>query len=225
MKTHLAAITTVAILCAIAGAQDSVQPLGATRGAPGNAAAATPNADQAAYYTTLNRRFIEASAQFDLLNQLVQEHRKRADNASGGQPGKSEWESALAKELSEKASALASSMDETGKERAAFEQTNPAFVASLVPNSPVGATNGPSLDELSFLGKLESTKAALQQELASAMETGNLYSAQLLTNTGSYEFSRITSQIQDNGYVIKQLQRELTDLELRNLEFRALKRR
>ncbi|MGH7967695.1 MAG: hypothetical protein ACREIC_03095, partial [Limisphaerales bacterium] len=154
-----------------------------------------------------------------------QEHRKRAEDTPRDQAAKSQWESDLAKELSERASAIASSMAEIAKERVAFEQSNPALIASLGPNSPAGATNGPSIDELSFLVKLESTKTALQQELASAMDTGTLYSAQLLTNTGSYEFSRITSLIQNNGYLTKQLQRELSDIELRSLEFRALKRR
>lgn len=193
--------------------------------ATGISAAGSPNADQAAYYATLNRRFLEASARLDLLNQLGQEHRKRAEDTPRDQAAKSQWESDLAKELSEKASAVTSSMEEIAKERLAFEQSNRTLVASMVPNSPAGATNGPSIDELSFLAKVESRKTALQQELTSATETGNLYSAQLLTNTGSYQFSRLTSQIQDNGYVIRQLQRELADLELRNLEFRALRKR
>jgi len=49
-----------------------------------------------------------------------------------------------------------------------------------------------------------------------------LYATQLGTNSSSYDSTRVSSLLQDNGYYLKQLQKELFDLDLKDLEFRAL---
>ena len=107
----------------------------------------------------------------------------------------------------------------------ALEQAHPEIAASLVPNSVAGGTNGANPDEIVFLGKLDEMRMAVQQELAATIEAGRLSAAQLRTNTGAYDFSRVAAVLQDNGNAVRQLQKELSDLELKELEFRALRKR
>ena len=86
----------------------------------------------------------------------------------------------------------------------------------------VGAATTPTPDELTFIHKLEERIAATQQEIADTVEAGRIYTTQLQTNTASYGFSKIASLLQDNGNTVKQLQKEVSDLELKKLEFLAL---
>jgi hypothetical protein len=168
----------------------------------------------------------ESNAQFELLNQMTQEHRKRAEEAPPDQGARSQWESELAKELGERAAAILIVLTNTTRERLAFEQTHPDLATSGPLNSPAGTANGPNAAEISFLAKLAERRSAVQQEIAATTEAAMLYATQLGTNSSSsYDSSRVSSLLQDNGYYLKQLQKELLDLELKDLEFRALSRR
>jgi len=181
-------------------------------------------ADQATYYATLNRRAIEYKAQSELLNQLAQEHRKRGEQAPPDQTAKAQWEMELAKELGERSSALLEGLSNNRKERLAFEQSHPDVAAAVPRNSAVGAVNASNADEIAFTGKLEERLAAVQLEIADSIEAGKVYTAQLRTNTASYDYSRIASLLQENNSAVRQLQKEASDLELKKLEFRALRR-
>src|SRR5438094_6617234 len=99
-----------------------------------NATSGIPKADPAAYYATLNRRVVESNAQFELLNQMTQEHRKRAEEASPDQGAKSQWESELAKELGERAAAILTLRTNTTRERGAFEQTHADAATTAYPS-------------------------------------------------------------------------------------------
>ena len=103
-----------------------------------------------------------------------------------------------------------------------FEQSHPDLATSALANSPAGATSGPNAAETAFLAKLAERRTAVQQEIAATTEAAMLYATQLGTNSSSYDSSRVSSLLQDNGYYLKQLQKELFDLDLKNLEFRAL---
>lgn len=182
-----------------------------------------PNTDQAAYYATLNRRLVEFKAQSDLLSQLAQEHAKRATEISGDPQARALWERELAKELNEKSGVLLGLLNNVRKERLAFEQTHPDLASTVASSQLAGATPSRNADEIAFLQKLDERLAIVQQEIADAAESGRIYTEQLATNTGSADFSRIASLLQDNSNAARQLQKEAADLELKKLEFRALR--
>src|ERR1043166_5877022 len=176
------------------------------------------NSDQSVYIN-LNRRVLEFETRFELLSQLAQEYKSRAEEIPRDQVAKREWESELAKELGDKASAIRALLTNAAKERLAFEQAHPDVAVSVPSGSVARTSNGPNADEISFLTKLEERVGAVQQELAATIEAGNLYSAQLVTNKDSYAFAQISYLLQENGRTVKQLRGELSDLQLRNLEF------
>jgi hypothetical protein len=180
--------------------------------------------DQAGYYAMLNRRVIEYKAQSELLSQLAQEHKKRAEGTAPDQTAKVQWENELARELTGRSAVVAGMADQVQKERVAFEQTHPDLVASLQQPAPAPAANTPNTDEILFFNKIEERLSELQQDIANALDAGKVLTAQLHTNTGSFEYSRIASVLQQNDNALRQLQKEERDLELRRLEFRALRR-
>ena len=98
----------------------------------------------------------------------------------------------------------------------------------LVQNSVTGATHGPNSDEIAFLAKLAERRTAVQQEIAATIEAATVYATQLATNSasnnGSYDSSNVSYLLQDKDNSLKRLQKELFDLDLKNLEFRALSR-
>jgi hypothetical protein len=183
-----------------------------------------PTSDPAAYYATLNRQEIEFTARLELLNQLAQEQKKRADDAPPEQAPKAQWERSYSKELADRAAATLVLLNNTTKDRIAFEQKHPNFTSPFLPSSTSGVTNSFNSIENAFLAKLAERRGAIEQEIAASIEAANLYAAQMATNTGAYDATRLSSLMQDNGYYLKQLQRELFDLDLKNLEFRALRR-
>jgi hypothetical protein len=220
MKAFLSTLAISGILAWFCYAQDNLS--GAVKpSASDNASSGPPNADLAAYYATLNLRVVEFRAQSALLSQLAQEHTKRAVETPRDQDARAQWERKLAKELGDKSLALVGLLNNTRKERLAFEQTHPDLVVSVLPNSLAGATTTPNPDEIAFMEKLEERLAAAQQEIADTIEAGKVYTAQLQTNTVSYGFSKVASLLQDNGNTVKQLQKQVSDLELKKLEFRA----
>ncbi len=222
MKKLLTILTTGALFAGFCPAQQSDLPTAGKASVPDNGAPGIPSGDQPAYYASLNRRAIELKAQSDLLNQLAQEHRKRAGELSQGADSKAQWERDLAKELGDRSLAVLGLLNNLRKEQASFEQAHPDIAASVTTNSPSGALGPSNPEELAFLAKLEERLATVQQEIADAMEAGKVYTAQLSTNANSPDFSRIASLVQENGRVVRQLQKEASDLELRKLEFRAL---
>jgi len=183
MKTTLAILSISRILVWFCCAEQYGTPVATTNATVSeNATPGLPKADQAAYYANLNRRVVESNAQFDLLNQMTQEHRKRAEEAPPDQGARSQWESELAKELGERAAAILIVLTNTTRERLAFEQTHPDLATSALLNSPAGTANGPNAAEISFLAKLAERRTAVQQEIAATTEAAILYATQLGTN-------------------------------------------
>src|SRR5437870_13719538 len=130
MKTTLAILSISRILVWFCSAQQYGTPVATNATVSENATPGIPKVDEAAYYATLNRRVVESNAQFELLNQMTQEHRKRAEEAPRDQGARSQWESELAKELGERAAAILTLLTNTTRERLSFEQTHPELATS-----------------------------------------------------------------------------------------------
>jgi hypothetical protein len=177
----------------------------------------------AAYYATLTRQTFELEAQRALLNELAQELSKRAAEAPADQAAVAKCENDLAKELSERASAVLARLNECTKQRQAFEETHAAELPNLKANGTAGATNGPNADGIAYQAGLDDRIERARQELAAAVDQGKLYTSQLLTNKSQEEFARISGLLQDNTSHISRLEKEQSDLELRKLEYRALR--
>ena len=202
------------------------QPIGAAGdllpGGPEPADAGLKNNNNyAVYCATLTHRIAELKTESDLLDSLAQEHHKRAEAIANQQPPRAQWERDRGKELTERASALRGALENLRKEKLAVEQAHPELRAQAKSATTLSTSNS---DEAAFMAKLEERLAAVQQETADAIETAKIYGAQLATNTSSLEFSRISFMLQENGKTVRQLQKEIADLELRKLEFRALHR-
>lgn len=218
MKTSVAIVVISGLIAWVCCAQYA-KPSGAAQ--PGSADNAKPNlpvADPVGRYATLNRRAVEFEVQSELLSQLAQEHRKRAQETPADQTARAQWENEVAQELADRSTAALGLLNSVRKERLAFEQAHPDLAASA------GTAGAENADETAFMRKLEERFVAVQQEIADAIDAGKVYTAQLQTNTASLDYSRIASLLQDNSTAVRQLQKEASDLELKKLEFRALRR-
>src|SRR6266705_588587 len=187
MKKTLAILCISRILVWFCCAEQYAAPVTTNAIISENTTSGTSKPDPAAYYANLNRRVVESNAQFELLNQMTQEHRKRAEEAPPDQGAKSQWESELAKELGERAAAILTLLTNTTRERFAFEQTHPDLATSALPNSPAGASNGPNAAEINFLAKLAERRTAVQQEITATIEAATLYVTQVAKNNSSYD--------------------------------------
>ena len=79
-------------------------------------------------------------------------------------------------------------------------------------------------DDLIYLSSLQERLSRVQQDLAAALEVGNAHSMDLLTNNTPENVARVSFLTELNSRVLRELEREQADLELRKLEFRALKK-
>jgi len=223
MKVRLTILGISGILTGLCFAQGSATPGSAKLSGTEDATLGSPKTDQITYYAALNSRLIELKTQSELLNELSLEHARRAAEISRTQEARSQWERELAKELSEKSGTCLGLLNNLYKERLAFEQAHPELSGPGSSNQVAEASSPRNADETAFLAKLEERLAMVQEEIAETAEAGRAYAAQLATNTTSADFSRITSLLQDSSNSAKQLQKEVLDLELKKLEFRALR--
>ena len=212
MRTILATLGISGILVWFCSAQEPATPVASNATGSDNVTPGIPKSPLAA--ATLSRRVIEFNAQFELLNQLAQEHRKRAEETPRDQD-RYQWESQLAKELGDRAATIRGLLNNTNKE---------SLAAAALSNSVSEATNGRSPEGVAFLAALAERRTAVQQEIAAGSEAANLYAIQLATNNNNSDLSNIYRLIRDNASSVKQLQKELFDLDLKNLEFRALRK-
>jgi hypothetical protein len=155
-----------------------------------------------------NAVVLALNAQALLLREIEQEHQKKAaDLTQKNETEKAKWESDLVNELHEKSVRLQKSIDQT---------TQP----SLGSNDLKGA--GDVDDKLIFVSAVEARLQELQQELSATIEDGRALTTQMGTNKVPEDIANLSLTLSENQKVVKQLQREQLDLELRKLEFRAV---
>ena len=224
MKEYLTVCLAAGLLVLSSQAQESTPAPGAAAPDVEAPKIATASADEEAYVALLKSQ-LELSTQFKLLGSLAQEHRKRAEEAAAASQGpKAVWETELAKELRDKSEAVLKQLSEATKQRQAFEQAHKNVAVSLGSLNAATADARVSPQEIEFMSKLGERMDRVNQELLAARQYSYDYAEKMRTNTMTYDFQKIAADFEQNARKIKQLEQELSDLELRKLEFQALRR-
>lgn len=179
----------------------------------------TPSTDARAAITKLHQQEVEVTAQFALLKELAAQHRQRADEAnSANQRDKAKWESELARELADRVDRTAVQLEEVMRQRLTAEES-----AKL--SAGPATLETPDRDEAAFLARLNTQLWRVEQDIKAALETTKGLTAQLQTNSTPEHVLRVSLLVEDNNTLIRFLERDRSDLELKALQYRALKKR
>ena len=189
--------------------------------APAKRRALTPQ--QRAEYSALTTGETELNAEIKLLAELVELHVSRAEEASrAGAAEKSLWEGLLAQEFRARSASLLAKLNDTTKQRLAFEAEQ---MAPADAGHPGGENTRPlNANEFEYLSRLDQRLLQVREEMAAINETTKTLYAELATNSTSEAVTRISSLLDDNAFRGKTCEREQADLELKKLEFRALRK-
>jgi hypothetical protein len=158
-----------------------------------------------------NAVVVALNAQTSLLKELLQEHQGRAvELTQKNENEKARWETDLVNELQEKTVRLQKSIGQMSQSEAVEKALK----------SPGGNID----DELIFVSTIEAHLEQIHQELLAAIEDSRLLSTQIATNKTSEDFGVMSAALGDNQKLVKDLQKEQLDFELRKLEFRAIRK-
>lgn len=189
----------------------------------GQAAALSPQV--VTRYAELVRADCEVEAQQKLLNELAETHSKRATEArQASKTDQASWETEVAKQLQEKAAALTAAAVPTKKERSALEGLHKELNLSLLANTPAEITGGFTSSEMAYLDKLAERSLKADQETALIEESRRLYSQQILTNNVADDINRLAILMGQSQQEVRLIEQEKSNLELKKLEFQALRR-
>jgi hypothetical protein len=178
----------------------------------------TPGTDTKIEVTKLYQQEIEVTAQFALLKELAAQHRQRADEASKtSQADKAKWEGDLARELADRVDRVAAQLEDLMRQRLTTGEVAKAPVVAATVETP-------DRDEAAFLSRLDTQLWRVEQEINLTLETAKGISAQLQTNSAPEEVLRISFLLQENNNLMRFLERDRSDLELKKLQYRALKK-
>ena len=158
-----------------------------------------------------NAIVLALNSQALLLKDMLQEHQKRAaDFTQKNQTEKAKWESDLVNELQEKIARVQKSIDQAA-------QPSPG-------TNDLKAAATDVDDRLVFESTVEARLQQIRQELSAALLDSRVLSTQIGTNRAPEEFAGLSFALSENQRLVKLLQKEQCDFELRRLEFRAISR-
>jgi len=158
-----------------------------------------------------NAVMIALNAQTSLLKEILQEHQSRAaELTQKDQSEKAKWETELVNELQEKIGRLQKSID---------QRSHPAPAA----NGP-NAGGGEGDEQVVFMATVDSHLEQIRQELSAALADTQVLGLRIATNKMPEEIAAISLSLGDNQRIVRELQKEQLDLELRKLEFRAIRK-
>lgn len=176
-------------------------------------------------YAELVRAGYELEAQQKLLNDLAKAHGGRATEArEASKADQAAWETDAAKQLQDKSAALEARLADVKKERAALEEAHKELAVSLLATTPGSITAGYTAAEMTFLDKLQERVQQADQDTAALIEGSKQYSQQILTNNVAEDIARLTILLEQNRRDLQRFEEKKADLELKKLEFRALRR-
>ena len=114
--------------------------------------------------------------------------------------------------------------NEATKQRQAFEQAHKNAAPSSGSLNTATADTQVNPQAVEFMSKLGERMDRVNQELLTVRQHSYDYAEKMRTNTLTYDFQRAAAEFEQNARKIQQLEHELSDLELRKLEFQALRR-
>jgi small-conductance mechanosensitive channel len=156
-----------------------------------------------------NAVMLALNAQALLLKEMMQEHQKRAaDLTQKSQGEKAAWETDLVNELQEKSARVQKSINQATQP---WPRTNDLKAAAADVD-----------DQLVFVSTVEARLEQIRQELSAAIEDSRVLATQLGTNKAPEDVAGMSLVLGENQKLVKDLQKEQLDLELRKLEFGAL---
>lgn len=179
-------------------------------------------AEQSAEYIRLVREELQVSTERNVLARLAEEHLQRAAELGAlGKAEKAQWETDRAEELKDKSSNLLTNLNELTSQRLTFEIAH----APVAPTAPGNLAEKKSLsrDEFAYLTALDERLLRVRQEIATLQESARLLAAELQTNHAEEDVQRISGLVDANTFRMRQSEKEQSDIELRKLEFRALR--
>ena len=181
--------------------------------------------DERAQYTALTRAELELSTKLKRLGQLADLHTQRATDASrNGTPEKTKWEADLAQELGEGKAVVLGQLNEATKRRLAFEATHASLPAAGAGDAALAEGKGLNANELLFVTRVDERLAKVREGLAASLAADKGLYAQLQTNNTAEAVGRISVLLEENGKQTRQWEREASELELKKLEFQALRK-
>jgi hypothetical protein len=176
-------------------------------------------------YLTLVRGELELNAQVKLLTELIEDHAKRGEDLTRtSSPEKGQWEGVLAQELRNRRALIVVQLNQATKQRLAFEAAHPPRPGSepglgaLQEDKPLNA------DEFAYVTRLDERLLSVRQELATIDDVAKGLYSELQTNSTTEAVTRVSILLDENIRRCKLWEREQFELELKKLEFRALRK-
>jgi hypothetical protein len=219
--TVMVGVAGVGILWAAEQAASTV-----TNGSPAQGLTRVANLSEtdAAAFAKLKKAELELSSRIALLTELADEHTSTAEALPPGQAEKAAWEKRLAQDLRDRMAAATRELGVVTKQVLNFEAAHGLVAPPILGFGTAGAAGGLGPDELVYLSSLQERLGRVQQELLTAMDAANSYTLELQTNNTPETVARVSFLVELNGREVRVLEREKADLELRKLEFRAMKK-
>lgn len=180
--------------------------------------------DESNQYVRLKLDEARLEAQLKLVNELADEHQKRSDAARADKLESERWETASAQEMRARAVAITKQLNEASSQRLAFEESHIAPIITILGPGSVEPAGSLNPFELAFVLRLEKRLSTVTGEWLAAIENSKIYTLQMGTNRVPEELDQISSQLNESTRQARELEKELSDLELRKLEFRALRK-
>jgi hypothetical protein len=160
---------------------------------------------------------LELNLELRFFKDLAQEHRERSSRAKvDAKTELSDWEANLTREFEARAAAAEKTLSEINP--SGTSETN------RIKGSTANLTNHLTGDEIVYLDRIQERLSQVDQELGNAMETSKAMAFQMQTNNVVDYGVVLSNGMQENARDIRNLQRERADLELKQLEFRAMRK-
>jgi hypothetical protein len=224
MKRILIVMFLAGLMGCLSLAENSKPASGIVPQTPDGSKATALSPDEAAQYGEMKKTELELNAKVNVLADLAEEHTKRADAAKNEAPDKARWETDLVQELRDKASVLAKQLSEATTQRLAFEAAHSPPPGPAFGLGALETTNRLNADEIAYLTNLEQRLSKVTRELAATIDASRAYSAELATNRTAEDVGRISGLLEGNGRQLRELEKEQADLDLKKLEFRAVRK-
>jgi len=211
------------VAAAPAAAPAQPAPAPAAPAAPPKQESLTP--EEQAQYALLVRGEVQLNAQLKLLNELIDQHVQLVDSSpTVGSLEKSQWEGQLVQDLRNRSAVVLAQLNDLTKQRLAFEAAHGPRPASPPPLGALDEAKPLNADEFAYVTRLDELMLSVRQQIAGLDEEAKGLYTELQTNNAPEEMTRVSVLLDDNARRAKLWEREESQLELRKLEFRALRK-